>query len=145
LAPADFSATLGDVIIKGEKDTPVATTALASLRTLTDQCIAQHKIPMAQQISYAGYVFDVVMHAELTRRLAARGVPVDAIDEALGFGPGRANVPIGRIEAAHLDKMTAAAKAKGYDLDAAPDDVVRLLGMYIGARSGLAEDLAGLR
>ncbi len=107
--------------------------------------MTQHKVPEAQTEAYVGYVFDTVMLGEIASRLIASGVPVEALDEALGFGPGRANAPIDKIEQSHLDKMTASLKARGYDLDKASQDVIRLIGMYIGARSGLAMDLAGLK
>lgn len=144
-APAGLANSLGTAIVTGDKDSPAAKNVMASLRALTDLCLEQHKIPVAQAEAYAAYVFDAIMLGELTRRLTASGVPVDALDEGLGFGPGRPNVPIEKVEQSHLDKMTASLKARGYDLNKAPEEVIRLIGMYIGARSGLAMDVAALK
>lgn len=143
--PAGLASSLGDVIVGGEKGTPAAKAAMASLSDLTDLCLKQHSIPNAQTEAYVAYVFDVVMLGEISRRLTASGVPVDALDEGLGFGPGRPNLPIERVEQSHLDNMTASLSKRGYDLAKAPEAVIRLIGMYIGARSGLAMDLAALK
>ncbi|HEX4846658.1 MAG TPA: hypothetical protein VFV30_00820 [Novosphingobium sp.] len=143
-APAGLAASLADVIIKGDENSPEVPKVFEALRTLTDTCIAKTGVKPDQAEAYAGYTFDVLLHRELGKRLTAKGVPVEAIDEGLGFGPGRPNLPVGEIQDSHVEKISAAMRVRGYDLAKAPDEVHRLIGMYIGALSGLAEDRAKL-
>lgn len=143
--PKDLPGKLIDSMLNGTAGTPEGKALLDRMLAASDECMRKHKVPGSLRTYYGSYAFDVVMRDELARRLRAANVPVEALDEALGYGPGRPNPIIPQIEQSHADKLTAAAKKRGYDLEKAPEEVLRYIGMYVGAQSGLVEDLAELR
>lgn len=141
----DLPGKLIDVMLAGTNRTPEGRALFEQLEQVTEDCAVRHGVPAAVRGTYGAYAFDLLMRDELAHRLRAAKVPVEALDEALGYGPGRPNPVIKRVEQSHVDKMGAATKKRGYDLDNAPEEVLRYVGMYVGAQSGLVEDLAALR
>lgn len=144
-APKDLAGKLIDAMLDGSARSAAGKALFDQLNAIADGCMSQHQVPRSLNTYYGSYAFDVLMRDELARRLRAAKVPVEALDEALGYGPGRVNPVIREVEQSHVDKMNAATKARGYDLDKAPEQVLRYVGMYVGAQSGLVEDLAELR
>ena len=141
----DLPGKLIDAMLSGAARTPEGKALFDRFEAAAAQCAEKHSVPASLRGTYAAYAFDLVMRDELALRLRAARVPVEALDEALGYGPGRVNPVIHRVEQSHVDKMTAAARKRGYDLEKAPEEVLRYVGMYVGAQSGLVEDLAALR
>lgn len=143
-APASLAPGLIDAVMNSNTKDSDVEELFSQIDKVATACATQTNLPAAQQSAYITFVLDILVRDELVRRLTKAGVPMDALNAVLGYGPGMPSRAYGDLTDAKVAEIDRALSAKGFSLANAPDEVFGLIGIYTGAQDGLVEDLAAL-
>lgn len=143
-APASLARNLVNAVMDDKTSDADVGALLDQLDQVAKTCSGKTNVPVAQREVYSTFVLDVLVRDELVSRLTAAGVPMDALNAVLGYGPGLPTKAYGDLNDAKIAEIDRALSAKGFSLANAPVEVYGLIGIYTGAQDGLVEDLAEL-
>ncbi|WP_225206889.1 hypothetical protein [Novosphingobium huizhouense] len=138
-APAGLDAQVADVIVM--QDPARGKPTLDALRAVVESCARDQFLNDKQTDAYFDYTLGRMGRDVLDARLAAIGIRVALIDEALDIGPGRANNPAEKVTQGDLNRITAALREAGTDPAAIDADGWRLVTAWIAATATMFDGL----
>jgi hypothetical protein len=116
------------------------------LTDAVNQCADSHDLTWQQRPGYYQYSLGRVERDEFERRLRSAGIPTDVLDDALGFGAGRANPLIeGSLTDQQINTFYAALRSNGVDVKAVAKETWGLIGVYYQASSTMWDGWKKLR
>jgi hypothetical protein len=139
---SSFRSTFADAAMRG------ATTDEMNrqLGGAVNACAERHSLPRSQWPAYFQYAMTRIERDVFAARLGAANIPVQVIDDAMGFGPGRANPVIeGRLSGGQIDTIYGALRRAGVDVTAVSGEGWGLVGVYTQASSTMWNALRNLR
>lgn len=141
-APAGVDSRVADVIVS--QDPERGRPALDELRAVIDVCARDQFLDDKQREAYFDYTLGRMGRDVLDSRLAAEGVPVALIDDALDIGPGKANNPAEKVTQGDLNRVSNALRDAGKDPAQVSVEGWRLINAWISATASMFDALRKL-
>ncbi|BEV00652.1 hypothetical protein [Novosphingobium olei] len=141
-APVGLDARVADAIVAQDPDRnrPV----IDELRRVVEGCARDQFLDAKQTDAYVDYTLGRMGRDVLDARLAAIGIPVSLIDDALDIGPGKTNNPAEKVTQGDLNRITTALRDAGQDPAAVTPDGWRLITAWIAATANMFDGLRRL-